>query len=855
MKSQEEYIGETIRFLTQKNNDVKYINKMTCFIVDLFKVSHASIDIISLEDPSYMQTKAICSSRDGILPNVKYKLNYSPCQSVLENTELCIYLNNVKSLFPKDELSKKYNSESYIAIPVVGASYKSIGVISIRDSKPIDKELVKTVELVLQIVSLKVSQFLEKSIYEEELETTSLKAANKKIKEEETKFKYLFENSGDAIFILENNKIVDFNNAAHKLFNYDNKEALYAHPALLVPKYQPDGELSKVKTQRMIEQTILKGHHRFEFVHKDAKGKLIYTDTTTTVLKHEPSHTVIHIYVRDISENKFLKKRKESRTRILEKIINNLPLGDLLKFIVDDVEKEDKNLFCSILLVNEARTHLTIGAAPSFPPYFNDAVEGISIGEGIGCCGTSAFRGTRVIAEDLQTHPFWQPFTALTLKANLHSCWSQPILSTDGKVLGTFAIYKPISSFPSELDIEKIEFLANITSIAIERTQVAEKLIITKEKAEESNKLKTAFLANMSHEIRTPMNGILGFSELLKEPKLSKKNHKKYIEIIEQSGKRMLNIINDIIDISKVESGQMEVTNSPTNIYTQIDYLTTFFKVLADEKGIKLNLKSHPNKALILNTDKEKVYAILTNLIGNALKYSNKGTIELGYEKKGAFLEFYVKDEGVGIHESKHDLIFQRFVRDNNSSNTLTIQGAGLGLPISKAYVEILGGKIWIESKLEKGTTIYFTIPHKVDHLKKENVTSIDVPNIIDTRKKIKFLIAEDDKISRILITNIIKNYSKDIIIAKNGKEAIEACIEHHDIDIALMDVRMPIIDGYEAVSEIRKFNKKIIIIAQTANAFNNDKAKLIKSGFNEYISKPINKKDLVKIINKYVVS
>lgn len=836
MKSQEEYIRETIRFLTQKNDGVKYLNNLACFIVDLFKVSHAAINIISVENPGYLETKAFYSLEQGILPNISYKLDATACQSVIEHKELRTYADNVKSLFPKDELLKKYNSESYIGIPVIGSSFELIGVISIRDSKPLDRKHVKTIELVLQIISLKVAQYLEKQI-----------------SEKETKFKYFFENSEEAIFLVENNNIVDFNEAASQLFNYDNKEDLYGNPALLAPEYQPNGERSEEKVKRVIKETVLKGHNRFEFLHRDAKGKLIYTDITTILLNDEPNHTVFYGLVRDISENKLLKKRTESRTRILEKITNNLPLNDLLKFIVDDVEKEDANLLCSILLVNEARTNLTIGAAPGFPSYFNDIVEGISIGEGVGSCGTSAYRGTRVIAEDLQTHPFWRPFTAITLRANLHSCWSQPIISTKGKVLGTFAIYKSIPSSPSKLDIEKIEFLANITSIAIERTQVAEKLIITKEQAEESNKLKTAFLANMSHEIRTPMNGILGFSELLKEPKLSKKNHKKYIQIIEQSGRRMLNIINDIIDISKVESGQMEVTNSPTNINTQVDYLSTFFKVLADEKGIKLKLKTDPNEVLVLNTDKEKVYAILTNLIGNALKYSNKGTIELGYAKKGSFLEFYVKDEGVGIHESKHNLIFQRFVRDNNSSNTLTIQGAGLGLPISKAYVEILGGKMWIESKPEKGTTIYFTIPYNLDSIKTENVSGIELANNMDTKRKVKFLIAEDDKISQILIKNIIKSYSKDIILAKNGKEAIAACQEHEDIDIALMDVKMPIMDGYRAVSEIRKFNKKMIIIAQTANAFNNDKEKLIEGGFNEYISKPINRKDLVKIINSYI--
>lgn len=253
-----------------------------------------------------------------------------------------------------------------------------------------------------------------------------------------------------------------------------------------------------------------------------------------------------------------------------------------------------------------------------------------------------------------------------------------------------------------------------------EYKQLNDELIKAKERAEESNRLKSAFLANMSHEIRTPMNGILGFADLLKNPKLIDEKQQEYIRIIEKSGVRMLNIINDIINISKVESGTVEVHLSESNINEQIEYIYTFFKPEIERKGIQINFKNAlPAKESIVKTDHEKIYAILTNLVKNAIKFTSKGSIEFGYEKKDKYLEFYVKDSGVGIHNEQREIIFERF-RQGSESPSRNYDGAGLGLAISKAYVEMLGGKIWIESEVGRGSIFYFTIPYNVITEQKE---------------------------------------------------------------------------------------------------------------------------------------
>jgi CheY-like chemotaxis protein len=378
-------------------------------------------------------------------------------------------------------------------------------------------------------------------------------------------------------------------------------------------------------------------------------------------------------------------------------------------------------------------------------------------------------------------------------------------------------------------------------------------LLISKEMAEESDRLKSAFLANMSHEIRTPMNGILGFAGLLKEPNLTGEEQQEYISIIEQSGVRMLNIINNIVEISKIESGVMEVSLEDSNVNEQIEYIYTFFKPEVEGKGMILSLKNgSPSKELIIRTDREKLYAILINLVKNAIKFSDNGSITLGYEIKEKYLEFFVKDTGVGISKDKQEDVFDRFVQAH-VNNTRAYQGAGLGLSISKAYVEVLGGKIWVESSIGKGSEFYFTLPYISEPREKMTINHLTLSDPADNHvKNLNALIVEDDEISAKFITKTIQSFSKNILRVCNGTEAVNACRNNPGLDLVLMDIQMPEMDGYEATRQIRQFNKDIVIIAQTAFALSQDHKLAIEAGCNDYISKPIDKALLTVLINKH---
>ena len=422
-----------------------------------------------------------------------------------------------------------------------------------------------------------------------------------------------------------------------------------------------------------------------------------------------------------------------------------------------------------------------------------------------------------------------------------------------GQVIGVIGVSNDISI----LKMAEQELINTNKELAFqnaEKEKRAIELIIAKEKAEESDRLKSAFLTNMSHEIRTPMNGILGFTELLKEPNLSSDDQLDYIQTIQISGARMLNTINNIVDVSKIESGLIQVDIKETNINEKMEFTYKFFKPEIEIKGLKFLLKnSLPSKEAIIKTDNEKVYGILTNLVRNAIKFTYEGSIEFGYEKKGEYLEFFVKDTGIGIPQNQMELIFERF-RQGSESHNRGYEGSGLGLSICKSYVEMLGGEIWVESKEGKGSIFYFNIPYNAVSKEKaaiENVVSAEYNEV--EIKKLKILIVEDDEISYSFLTKMLQKISYEVIHAITGIEAIDACRNNPDIDLVLMDIRMPFMDGNEATRQIRQFNKGVIIIAQTAYGYSSDSEKAIEAGCNDYISKPINKSLFYELIKKHI--
>ena len=404
---------------------------------------------------------------------------------------------------------------------------------------------------------------------------------------------------------------------------------------------------------------------------------------------------------------------------------------------------------------------------------------------------------------------------------------------------------------------DSFELCKIIITNTIERIQSEQSLIIEKEKAEESNRLKTSFLNNMSHEIRTPLNGILGFLDIVADPEIEPEEKEEYIEIINRNSQRLITTVTDIIDISKIEAGQIEVNKTKMSINKLIDELYLQFIEEAKSKNIEFTIHtSFSDHQDTLFTDIHKINSILSNLVKNALKYTEKGKITLGYHTKtnkgSRLLEFYVEDTGVGIPQHRIEAIFNRF-EQADISNTRAIDGSGLGLAISKAYAKMLDGEIFVSSEENVGSRFAFTLPYKKEGSPKPAKEKTHKRKTkYESFKNLIVLIAEDEEINNLYFKVILKNIFKETIYVKTGQQAIAMTLERPEINLILMDIKMPDTNGYEASKAIRKTNKDVIIIAQTAHGFTGDKEKAMKSGCDDYISKPMDKDDLFDMIDKH---
>ncbi|MEA3445598.1 MAG: PAS domain S-box protein, partial [Bacteroidota bacterium] len=492
-----------------------------------------------------------------------------------------------------------------------------------------------------------------------DIDIAERKQAEEALIKSEKRFKHLVKNSSDLIVIVdENGKETYVSDSVKRITGFSPDEVLnhsgfeFMHPDDVEHISEKLSELIKIPGRTL----------KVEYRHKTTDGGWVNLETLGTNCLNEPSINGIVLNIRDITERKnaeaALKKSELKFRELFEKS------GDAMLLI-----ENGKFVECNLSTVNmfgyENKEEI-LNLHPSEISPVTQPDDKNSLKKANEMMFTALRNGTN-------------RFDWIHKKGNNDIFPAEVLLTGISNEKGNKMIHAVVR---------------DITN----RKKSEQEIISAKERAEESDRLKSAFLANMSHEIRTPMNGIIGFADLLKEPKLTGEEQKHYVEIIQNSGKRMLNIINNLIDISKVEAGQMKVYISDVNINTQTEYLYTFFKPEVDKKGLQLySLNTLSQQEAVINTDREKVYAILTNLIKNAIKYTHKGKIHFGYIKKEKYIEFFVKDTGIGIPKDRQKAIFDRFVQSDIEDRHV-YEGAGLGLAITRAYVEMLGGKIRVKS-------------------------------------------------------------------------------------------------------------------------------------------------------------
>jgi PAS domain S-box-containing protein len=383
-----------------------------------------------------------------------------------------------------------------------------------------------------------------------------------------------------------------------------------------------------------------------------------------------------------------------------------------------------------------------------------------------------------------------------------------------------------------------------------EKKKMLDDLIQSKNKAEESDQLKTAFLHNISHEIRTPLNAIIGFSSILENPDLPSAKRKIYVDIIHNSSDQLLSIMEDIMNIATIDAGQEHIHETKTNINTTLKLLYQQFATKAQKQAIEFkHAISLSNTEATILTDSTKLLQIISNLLVNAFKFTKEGHIFFGYIVKDNNLEFYVEDTGIGISPEMHQEIFKRFRQVETTPNR-HYGGSGLGLSISKAYVELLGGKLWLTSEVGKGATFYFTLPYK-----KTNAPVVEEPlpkqKTMPSGESKTILIAEDEDFNYLLLEEILCNFK--IIRAVNGLEAVNICQANANIDLVLMDIKMPLLNGYDATRRIHEFRPQLPVIAVTAYSAEVDKNKFFTYGCCDFISKPLKEELLIHKIQEHL--
>lgn len=670
--------------------------------------------------------------------------------------------------------------------------------------------------------------------------------SKKLLEKSERKYRDIFEKAIDAVLIIKNGHFVDCNDAALNMFGL-NKETLFGiHPAQLSPEKQPDGASSLLKAEKMMKIALENGSNRYRCNQQHINGHVFPTEVTLTRINEGDDGFTIHVVISDITE----RVKKE----LLEDVLYNiskaaLTIGDFHEFslfVRNELHKiiDTRNFY--IALYHEETDMIST-------PVFVDDREEVEEFSAKNSLTGYVIKSKKPLILSQEAHQELINKNIVSLIGEYAKIWVGVPLFIQEKCIGAIVVqsYENENAY-NENDVQLLEFVADQISTTIQRKKVENELNNALLQAQESDRLKSAFLANMSHEIRTPMNGIIGFSELCLDPNITKEKQMEFSNIVIKSSKRLLSIVNDILDISKIEAGLETLKLENVNLNKLLSELDAFFKPIAQENNLMLICQNGlENFKSTIETDKVKLNQVLTNLLSNAFKFTDTGSVTFGYELIENKLRFYVKDTGIGVDANLQNKIFDRFSQGNLNLSKQH-KGTGLGLAITKKIVELFEGEIWLTSS-EKGTTIYFTIPYlKSKAPLISSVIEEQKPIIQVKNNEITILVAEDEEYNMMYITELFSSTNFKIIEAVNGKKALEMAQSHPEIQLVLMDIKMPVMDGNEAMKEIKKLKPSLPIIALSAFAMESDRAKALGLGFDAYLTKPLDRKLLFQLIEKF---
>lgn len=548
----------------------------------------------------------------------------------------------------------------------------------------------------------------------------------------------------------------------------------------------------------------------------------------------------------------------ESR-RVLEDIVSGKNLQDVLKRIVELAEKLVPGSLCSILLVDREEERLRLGAAPNLPEAYNTEIDGIRYGVGVGSCGTVAATGEAIVVENIDTHPYWTNFLEATTAANLHACWSIPVKSENGEVLATMAMYYSVPKKPTERELDRLVVCAQLVAFLLLRQKRELELNAARIAAEEANRAKSEFLSSMSHELRTPLNAILGFSQLMELDKNLPADHKEAVHEMLKAGNHLLQLINEILDLSKIEAGRVELSIEPVEVAPLVDECLTLTRSLADKRGISVN-HACPSGAMV-RADRTRLKQIILNLMSNAIKYNrDDGQVRISLlPSADSMYRIEVTDTGPGISPERMKELFQPFSRLGAEASN--IEGTGIGLTITRRLVEIMGGSVNVVSKVGEGSTFGIELPQATLHQPVE--LEDRQPGRTDPQKQAgavahrTVLYIEDNPSNLRLVAQIMKLRNHIRLVTAHTPELGVAHAQTQHPDLVLLYINMPGMDGYQVLQILKAapLLHAVPVIAVSANAMARDIERGMAAGFSDYLTKPIDVNRFLDAIDRYLAS
>lgn len=789
---------------------------------------------------------------NGTLPR-----HFSPCGAVLDRDEPILmgalsrhydYVAQLGLEFPEVLLVPFYHD---------GVAIGTIWAASHSPEKSFDLEDLRVLKSLAQFTS-GITQSYFDAIHLEKSESllkqadSSLVKALNQVQQERENYRRLFENTAEFVCVLAGSKHrFEYVNEAHKaILGFDAT-------GMTVAEAQPEAD-GLIGILNGVFQTGKPAAFR-EAAVKVGERTRYFNFIYTPRRDHSQKIDGVMVMGSEVTDQVLTKQGFQLQRDALELALNGSAMTDVFSVLVRMVEDQVGNgLIASLMLADKDGKRLYHGAAPNLPTAYNEAISGVPVGEGVGSCGTAAHRKKPVIVSDIMTDPLWAPYTELTSQFGLASCWSTPILSPHGDLLGTFACYSKRKCVPSQTELEVAHVAARTAALIIDRKRSEDSVLAAKNEAESASASKSAFLANMSHEIRSPLGAIMGFADLLKSPSLSRDDQQHFVSVIDRNANHLLRLIDDILDLSKVEAGKMEIESIEFSLPSLMTDFSSLMNLKAREKGILFELKYLTPIPKMVNSDPTRIRQILNNVVGNAIKFTDRGRVQLLVSHQDHQLEFKVVDTGRGITPGQASRLFKPF-QQADVSTTRQFGGTGLGLVLTRRLAHLMGGDFQLERSVPlQGSVFVATLqvaPASVASTARfESAHSLSamLSQPGEPLKDLRVLVIEDSEDNQVLFRLVLNKLGAKVEIGTDGYEGVNMALTA-DYDAILCDIQMPRMDGYAVIRELRERGYAKPIFALTAHAMKEERDRAVEAGFTGFLTKPVNRDSLVDALSDCV--